>query len=114
MGLAFVFALRALAPTASVRLRILLGVGYGVAIWSCLMAILLVSQRAQSLMFAVMPLTVLFSLGGHLIYGLCSARPLRARRHNGGYHHWHSRTRRGAAPDRRCSRARLPPQDAGS
>jgi len=45
--------------------------GFGVVIWVCLILTLLASDRGQSMLFYITPLTLLLSLIGHLIYGAC-------------------------------------------
>jgi hypothetical protein len=69
MGMAFVVAIRLLAPALGPRSRFWLGIAYGVAIWWCLIATLMLSSEGQRLLFPVTPVTLALSLGGHLIYG---------------------------------------------
>lgn len=49
--------------------RVLSGLLYGVFVWACLMATLLVAPHAQEKLFSLTPLKVTLSLCGHLIYG---------------------------------------------
>jgi hypothetical protein len=69
MGMAFVVAVRLLAPALGPQCRFALGVAYGVAIWWCLIATLIISPDGQQLLFPLTPTTLALSLGGHLIYG---------------------------------------------
>jgi hypothetical protein len=47
MGMAFVVAIRLMAPTLGSRSKFVLGVAYGVAIWCCLIATLMISPDGQ-------------------------------------------------------------------
>jgi hypothetical protein len=47
-----------------------LAVGYGVFVWSGLMATVILPAHGQELLFTVTPLSVTVSLTGHLVYGL--------------------------------------------
>ncbi len=69
MGMAFVVSVRHLAPALRSRAKLALGFGYGVAIWLSLIATLLISPDGQRLLFPLTPVTLVLSLGGHLIYG---------------------------------------------
>lgn len=65
MGLAFTVPYRMTAPRMSVWP---LAVGYGVAIWLCLIATLFLMPEA-TVLFELTPLTVSMSLLGHVVYG---------------------------------------------
>jgi hypothetical protein len=69
MGMAFVVAVRLVAPTLGGRTNLALGFAYGVAIWVCLIVTLLISPDGQHLLFPLTLVTLALSLGGHLIYG---------------------------------------------
>jgi hypothetical protein len=69
MGLAFVVAMRLVAGTRSRRDTVRLGILYGIAIWFCLIATVLVAPEGQSMLFHITLTTLGLSLGGHLIYG---------------------------------------------
>lgn len=47
-----------------------LAVGYGVFVWSGLMATVILAPHGQELLFTITPLSVTVSLTGHLVYGL--------------------------------------------
>jgi hypothetical protein len=47
-----------------------LALGYGVFVWSGLMATVILAAHGQELLFALTPLSVTVSLTGHLVYGL--------------------------------------------
>jgi hypothetical protein len=66
MGLAFTTACSILRPSMAPRRA---GVLYGVGIWCCLMATLLLSPRGEEMLFPLTPLTLIASLAGHLVYG---------------------------------------------
>lgn len=74
MGLAFTVAYRMTAPRVSVWP---LAVGYGVAIWLCLIATLFLMPEGKVL-FELTPLTVSISLLGHVVYGAGLAPGLRS------------------------------------
>jgi len=74
MGLAFTVAYRMTAPRVSVWP---LAVGYGVAIWLCLIATLFLMPEGKVL-FELTPLTVSISLLGHVVYGAGLALGLRS------------------------------------
>lgn len=73
LGLAFVSAFALLAPhfTTSVPPRTTrwIALGFGAAVWSCLIATLAVSPQGEEVMFVISPLTLLLSLIGHLVFG---------------------------------------------
>ena len=46
-----------------------LGLAYGVGIWLCLLATLLLAPRGQAMLFPSTPMTFTLSLIGHLVYG---------------------------------------------
>jgi len=65
MGLAFVVGYHVIRP----RLNPWgLGIGYGVAIWSCLLLTLFLAPQEVAL-FELTPLTLTLSLIGHVVYG---------------------------------------------
>lgn len=51
------------------RIPVLLGIGYGVFVWSGLMATIILSSDGASLLFCISPPCVALSLVGHLIFG---------------------------------------------
>jgi hypothetical protein len=92
MGVAFMVAARVLAPTLPMRSALVAGVGYGLAIWVCLLVTLVAAPLGQTLLFPLTPLTLVLSCIGHIVYGavlgyalgriraapradLCSVRP---------------------------------------
>jgi hypothetical protein len=66
MGLAFTVAHDLLWPGVPCRRAAL---AYGVAIWLCLIATLVIAPHGQAMLFALTPTTLILSLCGHLIYG---------------------------------------------
>ncbi len=48
---------------------VLPGVGYGVAIWGCLLATIAVSPRGEAMLFHITPLSLAVSFLGHVVYG---------------------------------------------
>jgi hypothetical protein len=48
---------------------VLLAIGYGVFVWTGLMATVLIPARGEELLFRVTPATLALSLVGHLVYG---------------------------------------------
>lgn len=66
----------AMLPPAWRRVRA--GVLFGVSIYLCLFATLLLSPLAQTLLFPLTPVTILLALTGHAIYGASCAVLLRA------------------------------------
>lgn len=79
----FVFcsAVMAVRPTLVTRRPVVVSVGYGVFIWSGLLATVELPARGQELLFHVTPASFVLSLVGHLIYGtvlgLCLRRQIR-------------------------------------
>jgi hypothetical protein len=72
IGMAFFIACGVLAtvrPAAVRRRPVALGVAYGVFVWSGLIATVALSAHGSSMLFALTPKTLAFSLVGHLIYG---------------------------------------------
>lgn len=77
MGMAFVCAFTFLKhhlPThqnARVTPRVMKwsAVGFGVFVWACLIATLMIAPRGDEVMFVITPLTLLLSLIGHLVFG---------------------------------------------
>jgi hypothetical protein len=65
MGLAFVVGYGVLRPRVNPWV---LGIGYGVGIWSCLLLTLLLAPQEVAL-FELTPLTLTLSLIGHVVYG---------------------------------------------
>ncbi len=66
MGMAFTVVYSLLRP----HLRCwLVAIGYGLAIWGCLMLTLLLAPDGQELMFRLTPISVTLSLLGHVVYG---------------------------------------------
>ena len=55
------------------------GLSFGVAVWSGLMATLIIAPHGQDLLFRLTPLTFALSLAGHLIYGSTIGLVLRSR-----------------------------------
>lgn len=74
MGLAFTVAYRMAAPRENVYP---LALGYGVAIWGCLLATLFLMPD-EAMLFELTPLTLVVSLLGHVVYGGSLALGLRA------------------------------------
>ena len=66
MGMAFTVAYCVLRPRVDSRLA---GLGFGVAIWLCLMGTLLLAPHGQEMLFRITVITLSLSLLGHLIYG---------------------------------------------
>ncbi|MCF3182371.1 hypothetical protein IPZ70_20825 [Streptomyces polychromogenes] len=67
-GIGMAFALFCLV-TGVRRGLVLLGLGYGVFIWSGLISTLVFVPHAQQLLFQLTPATLTVSLAGHLVYG---------------------------------------------
>ena len=66
MGMAFFMTY----PLVSRRLSVwVAGILFGVGVWMCLLATLLLAPAAQALLFRLTPVTFGFSLFGHLVYG---------------------------------------------
>ena len=66
MGMAFTVAYCALQPRVGSRAA---AVGFGLAIWLCLLATLRLTSAGQEQLFSLTPVTGSLSLLGHLIYG---------------------------------------------
>lgn len=66
MGMAFVVAYGIVRPRTN---KWLLGVGYGVAIWMCLLLTLTLAPQGETVLFALTPLSFGLSLMGHVVYG---------------------------------------------
>ena len=66
MGMAFTVAYGALKPRVGVRTAAL---GFGVAIWLCLLATLILAPHGQAMLFKLTLTTLGLSFLGHLIYG---------------------------------------------
>lgn len=66
MGLSFVVGCSVLRPRLN---KWVLGIGYGVAIWSCLLLTLVLAPPGAGHLFALTPLTFGLSLLGHVVYG---------------------------------------------
>jgi hypothetical protein len=67
MGMAFVTAyslLRTRVPA------IVAATAFGIVIWLCLIATLIVAPHGQELMFRITPTSLALSLIGHIIYGV--------------------------------------------
>jgi hypothetical protein len=66
MGMAFTVGYCALKPRVDSRIA---GLGFGVAIWLCLIGTLVLAPHGQEMLFRVTAITLSLSLLGHLIYG---------------------------------------------
>ena len=66
MGMAFFMAYPLVARWLPVRLA---GPLFGVLVWACLLATLLLAPLAPTLLFALTPVTFAVSLFGHLVFG---------------------------------------------
>src|SRR5215469_15059349 len=66
MGMAFTVAYGALKPRVRVRTAAL---GFGIAIWFCLLATLILAPHGQAMLFKLTLTTLSLSFLGHLIYG---------------------------------------------
>jgi Family of unknown function (DUF6789) len=66
MGMAFTVAYSLLRPHIRCWLA---AIGYGVAIWGCLMLTLVLAPHGQELMFQLTPVSFALSLLGHVAYG---------------------------------------------
>lgn len=77
MGMAFVCAFALLKPclTESLQARMtpsltkLIGMGFGVFVWACLIATLKISDQDENSLFVISPTSLLLSLIGHLVFG---------------------------------------------
>jgi hypothetical protein len=76
---AFCGLVMAKRPGLVTRCPIMLSIGYGVFIWSGLIASVAVPPRGQAMLFALTPTSVALSLLGHLIYGSVLGAFLRVR-----------------------------------
>jgi len=66
MGMAFTVAYCVLKPRVDARIA---GVGFGLAIWICLLGTLVLAPHGQQMLFKLTLTTLSLSLLGHLIYG---------------------------------------------
>ena len=66
MGMAFTVAYGALKPRVGVRTAAL---GFGIAIWLCLLATLILAPHGEAMLFKLTLTTLSLSFLGHLIYG---------------------------------------------
>ena len=67
MGMAFTVAYCTLKPRVDARIA---GVGFGIAIWFCLLGTLILAPHGQEMLFKLTLTTLSLSLLGHLIYGI--------------------------------------------
>ena len=67
MGMAFTVAYCILKPRVDARIA---GVGFGLAIWMCLLCTLVLAPHVQEMLFKLTFITLGLSLLGHLIYGI--------------------------------------------
>ena len=67
MGMAFTVAYCILKPRVDARIA---GVGFGLAIWICLLGTLVLAPHGQQMLFKLTLTTLSLSLLGHLIYGI--------------------------------------------
>ena len=67
MGMAFTVAYCVLKPRVDARIA---GVGFGLAIWLCLLGTLVLAPHGQEMLFKLTLTTLSLSLLGHLIYGM--------------------------------------------
>ena len=67
MGMAFTVAYCVLKPRVDSRIA---GVGFGLAIWVCLLGTLVLVPHGQEMLFKLTLTTLSLSLLGHLIYGM--------------------------------------------
>ncbi len=67
MGMAFTVAYCILKPRVDSRIA---GVGFGLAIWVCLLGTLILAPHGQEILFKLTLTTLSLSLLGHLIYGI--------------------------------------------
>lgn len=68
MGIAYVFIAESIGRNVAKQS---FGILYGLAIFTCLMMVLLFSENGQNLMFKVTFLTFIGSMLGHVVYGYC-------------------------------------------
>jgi hypothetical protein len=69
MGLAFMVSARTLLPALKRCAALVIGIGYGLAIWACLLLTLLVTPDGQTMLFPLTLTTLLLSWIGHVVYG---------------------------------------------
>lgn len=77
MGLAFVSAFALIKHHLSEQFQVrltrrvskIIGVGFGVFVWSCLIATLCISPHGEDMMFVMSPTTLLLTLIGHVVFG---------------------------------------------
>jgi len=69
MGVTFMVAARTFLPTVKRRAALVVGIGYGLAIWMCLLVTLLVTPDGQTMLFPLTLTTLLLSWIGHVVYG---------------------------------------------
>src|SRR5439155_24781830 len=74
MGMAFTVAYCTLKPRVDARIA---GVGFGIAIWLCLLGTLILAPHGQEMLFKLTLTTLSLSLLGHLIYGIALGMLLR-------------------------------------
>lgn len=67
MGMAFTVAYCVLKPRVDARIA---GVGFGLAVWFCLLGTLILAPHGQEMLFKLTLTTLSLSLLGHLIYGM--------------------------------------------
>jgi hypothetical protein len=67
MGMAFTVGYCTLKPRMDSRIA---GVGFGLAIWMCLLGTLILAPHGQEMLFKLTLTTLSLSLLGHLIYGI--------------------------------------------
>lgn len=73
MGMAFTVAYCILKPRVDARIA---GVGFGIAIWMCLLGTLVLAPHGQEMLFKLTFTTLSLSLLGHLIYGIALGKLL--------------------------------------
>jgi len=69
MGMAFIVAARVLLPALPTRSSVVLGVTYGLAIWTCLLVTLVAAPMGEALLFPLTPVSLVLSAIGHIVYG---------------------------------------------
>jgi len=69
MGVTFMVAARTIMPRLARRAPLVLGIAYGLAIWTCLLITLIVSPEGQLMLFPLTALTLVLSWIGHVVYG---------------------------------------------
>ena len=81
IGLAFfvfIGLVLSIRPRLVTARPVLISVGYGVFVWTGLMATVILPARGEALLFAITPASVALSLLGHLVYGSVLGLCLRA------------------------------------